>query len=78
MCGRARQKAEWAGRQAFVTRADVLRELAIPDRDQTQAHANRVADCLVRFGWERFKVGSGPLRGSWAYRPKSVSGNNEA
>jgi predicted P-loop ATPase len=67
------RRAQDAGRQVFLTRADVLRELGIPDRDQTQPQANRVADCLIRFGWERFRIGSGAMRGTWAYRPKKSS-----
>jgi putative DNA primase/helicase len=70
-------KAKDANREIFLTRADVLHELGIPDKDQTQIHANRVSDCLVRFGWERFQVGKGSLRGTWAYRPKKVENKKD-
>jgi predicted P-loop ATPase len=64
------RQAEFSGRKVYVTKSDVLREIGILERDQTQVHANRVADCFVRFGWERFRIGSGALRGTWAYRLK--------
>jgi predicted P-loop ATPase len=70
--GEQTSKAQTANQQVFVTRANVLHEIGIPDKDQTQIHANRVADILVRFGWERFQIGKGSLRRTWAYRPKKT------
>jgi putative DNA primase/helicase len=56
-----------AGKQS-ITRAEVLQYLGVPDRDQTQVHANRVADCLTRAKWHRKQVRIGTRR-IWRYEP---------
>jgi predicted P-loop ATPase len=70
------QRAAANQRVAFVTRAEILREIGIKDADQTHSHAFRVSDCLVRAGWERFKTSgkNNMPRGIWAYR-KSIDIN---
>jgi len=52
--------------KSSVSVGEVLSELGIPEKDQTQVHANRVAACLKALGWNRKQMRFGGKQ-HWRY-----------
>src|SRR5262249_20253348 len=61
---------EYCTTRNHVTRSEILSHLGVRDSDQTQAHANRVADVLRRMGFMRRQIRSGAKR-FWRYERMS-------
>jgi predicted P-loop ATPase len=66
---------ELISRKGSVSVPEVLSELGIAIKDQTQIHANRAAACLKSLGWMRKQM---RIRGNreWRYVPTVTSGRS--
>jgi hypothetical protein len=60
---------KWLGDRTDTSINEILEHaLSVSTEKIQQSDANRVATCLKRLGWERYRVGRQMGRGTWRYR----------